>query len=158
MSYLLRRGFMALGLAHAAGWSHAAPSDDADNESLLSDTDYAAARVALKADDPAAALRRLEQVLKRFPDNADVHNELGFAHRRLKNLDQAFVHYRRALAINPQHRAAHEYIGEAFLMVGDVPAAERHLASLRSICLLPCEELRDLETAITEHRQRTAPR
>ena len=73
-------------------------------------------------------------------------------HRRLKQLDKAFVHYRRALQINPQHRGAHEYIGEAYLMVGDVTSAEKHLAALRSICLLPCDEQRELEKAIATHR------
>lgn len=148
---------MALGLV-AAGWSRAAPSDDGDNQALLADRDYAAALAALKAGDAAAALPRLQQALKRFPDHADVHNELGFAHRRLKQLDQAFRHYRRALEINPRHRGAHEYIGEAYLMVGNRPAAERHLASLRSICILSCEELRDLEKAIAEHRIADSPR
>ena len=35
-----------------------------------------------------------------------------------------------------------------------VPSAEKHLAALRSICLLPCEELADLEKAVTEYRGR----
>lgn len=158
MTNIVRRSLLAFGLLASAGWSCAAPSDDGDDQALLADQDYAAALKALKAGDPAAALPRLEKALKRFPDNADVHNELGFAHRRLKQLDKAFLHYRRALAINPLHRGAHEYIGEAYLMVGDLPAAERHLASLRSICVLSCEELRDLEKAIAQHRIRSTPR
>ena len=96
--------------------------------------------------------------LKRFPDNADVHNELGFAHRRMKQLDKAFKHYRRALPINPTYRGAPEYIGEVYLMQGDVTSSERHLAALRSICVLSCEYLRNLEKAIAEHRVRKAPR
>ncbi len=152
MSGPVQRVLVALGLAAAACCGHAAPSDDGDNQALLADQDYMAARTALKAGDDAAAVPRLQRALRRFPDSADVHNELGFAHRRLKQLDKAFEHYRRALELNPQHRGAHEYIGEAYLMVGDVASAERHLASLRSICVLSCEELRDLEKAIAEHR------
>ena len=38
-------------------------------------------------------------------------------------------------------------------MVGDVPNAEKHLAALRAICLLPCEELADLEKAIAKYRR-----
>ena len=152
MTGMLRRGFLALALMAAASGSGAAPSGDGDDQALLADEDYAAARAALKAGNAAAALARLQQTLKRFPDNADVHNELGFAHRRLKQFDTAFAHYRRALEINPQHRGAHEYIGEAYLMVGNLPAAERHLAALRSICVISCEELRDLEKAIAEYR------
>jgi Flp pilus assembly protein TadD len=151
---MLRRQFAALGLAAAMDPLGAAPSDDGEDQALVADPDYAAAAAALKAGDVGRAVPRLLQALKRFPDNANLHNELGFAYRNLKQFDQAFVHYRRALAINPQHRGAHEYIGEAYLMVGDLPAAERHLASLRSICLLPCEEMRDLEKAIADHRAR----
>ena len=73
-------------------------------------------------------------------------------------MDKAFLHYRRALAIDPRHRGAHEYIGEAYLMVGDRPAAERHLAALRSICVLSCEDLRELEKAIAGHRSQGATR
>lgn len=155
---MLRRRFAALLLAAAAGGLRAAPSDDGDDQALLADRDYAAGVAALRAGNAGAALPRLVQALKRFPDNANLHNELGFAYRNVKQLEKAFEHYRRALAINPQHRSAHEYIGEAYLMVGDLAAAERHLASLRSICLLPCEEMRDLEKAIFEHRARGAPR
>jgi hypothetical protein len=38
--------------------------------------------------------------------------------------------------------------------VGDLPNAEKHLAALRDICLLPCDELADLEKAIAEYRKR----
>ena len=153
-----RRGFVALLLAQATAWSHAVSSDDADDQALLADADFAAGMSSLKAGDAAAALPRLQSALKRFPDAADLHNELGFAHRRMRQLDKAFEHYKRALAINPQHRGAHEYIGEAYLMAGDVQAAERHLAALNSICLLPCDEARDLQKAIAAHRGSATPR
>jgi len=130
----------------------AAPSDDADDQALLQDADYRAGLAALKAGDASAALRRFESALRRFPDTADLHNELGFTHRKLRQMDKAFEHYKRALMIEPRHRGAHEYIGEAYLMVGDVASAEKHLAALRSICLLPCEELTELVNAIAVHR------
>lgn len=130
----------------------AVQSDDGDDQSLLADADYAAGRAALKAGEFAAALGRYQAAAKRFPDAADLHNELGFTHRKLRQMDKAFEHYKRALALKPEHRGAHEYIGEAYLMVGDVANAEKHLAALRAICLLPCDELADLQKAITEHR------
>ena len=125
---------------------------------MLADQNYAAALIALKAGNAAVALPHLNLALKRFPDNADGHNELGFAHRRMKQLDKLLEHYRRALAINPTPRGSHEYIGEAYLMLGDVASAERHLAALRSICVLSCAELRDLERAIAEPRVFISPR
>ncbi len=130
----------------------AVQSDDGDDQALLADADYIAGRAALKGGDFAAALRRYQAALKRFPDAADVHNELGFTHRKLRRMDEAFVHYKRALVLKPEHRGAHEYIGEAYLMVGDVAGAERHLSALRSLCLLPCDEMKDLAQAITAYK------
>ena len=146
----------ALWLVPAA--SGAAPSDEGDEQALLADADYAVGLFAFKANDPLSALRRFQAVLKRFPEAAGLHNELGYTYRKLGTLDQAFVHYKRALAIDPRHRGAHEYIGEAYLMTGDVSSAEKHLAALRSICTLPCEEMRDLQAAIDAHRRGTPPR
>ena len=155
-----RRGWW-LGAAACALVLHgvrAAPSDDADDQALLQDEDYVAGRAARKAGNAAAAVRRFESTLRRFPDSADLHNELGFAHRKLRQMDKAFEHYKRALMIEPRHRGAHEYIGEAYLMVGDVANAEKHMAALRTICLLPCEDLTDLEKAISEHRAQAKSR
>ena len=39
-------------------------------------------------------------------------------------------------------------------MVNDLPSAEKHLAALRNICLLSCEELADLDKAVTAYRAR----
>jgi len=140
-----------------AGAVVAAPSSDGDDQALLADADYIAGRAALQAGNDAGALRRFQSALKRFPEAADLHNELGFTHRRLRQMDKAFEHYRRALDLNPQHRGAHEYIGEAYLIVGDVSRARFHLSALHSICLLACDELKDLERAIAEHIARAGP-
>lgn len=152
---LLAAGVAGLGLA-ALGRAAAVSSDEGDDQALLDDADYAAGRAALKAGDFDAALTRFQDALKRFPEAADLHNELGFTHRKLSRLDKAFEHYKRALAIKPDHRGAHEYIGEAYLIAGDLPSAEQHLAELRSICLLPCDEQKELEAAIADHKARAA--
>jgi tetratricopeptide (TPR) repeat protein len=142
-------------LARGAG---AAPSDEGDEQALIADADYAAGLAALKANDFAGALPRFLGALKRFPEAANLHNELGHTYRKLGRLDKAFEHYKRALAIDPRHRGAHEYIGEAYLMAGDVASAEKHLAALRSICTLPCDETRDLQAALDAHRRKASPR
>ena len=135
-----------------AGAAMAAPSADENDQALNADQDYAAGRAALKAGDFNSALGKFQSALRRFPEATDLHNELGFTYRKLHQMDKAFEHYERALAIDPRHRGAHEYIGEAYLMVGDMANAEKHLAELRSICLMPCEELDDLRKAIAEHK------
>ena len=116
------------------------------------DVDYAAGKRAVADKSWAEAAARFKVAARRDPDNADLQNYLGYSFRNLKQFDLAFAYYKRAIELNPRHRGAHEYIGEAYLMVGNLPSAEKHLKALRDICLLPCEELADLEKAIREHR------
>jgi hypothetical protein len=63
------------------------------------------------------------------------------------------LHYRQALSLNPRHRSAHEHLGEAHLVQGDLAKAERHLDALERICLIPCEEYDDLKRAIAEYNK-----
>ena len=116
------------------------------------DPDYAAGKQAMEKKDWTEATKRFSIALKRDPDNPDLQNYLGYTHRNQKQFDLAFKYYKRAIELNPRHRGAHEYIGEAYLMTGDLASAEKHLAALREICLLPCEELDDLDKAVAAYR------
>ncbi|OLC13169.1 MAG: hypothetical protein AUH29_13775 [Candidatus Rokubacteria bacterium 13_1_40CM_69_27] len=148
---------LALAAAIAVGMPLPSLSDpvDTDPEAAARDPDYTAGQQALERKDWPEAVKRFSQAARRDPDNADLQNYLGFAYRNLGQFDPAFKHYQRALELNPRHRGAHEYAGAAYLMVGDLASAEEHLAALRRICLLPCEELADLEREITVYRTRT---
>ena len=119
------------------------------------DPSYAIGKRAIELKDWATAIRALSSVADR-DRNADVQNYLGYAYRNLGQLDRALHHYDRALELDPRHRGAHEYIGEAFLIVNNVPKAEEHLAALGRICQTPCEEYLDLKKAIEEYRKRAA--
>ena len=138
-------------LMAAPAATRADPSDDY-SEVMAQDEDYTAGKAAVDRKDWSEATKRLSRAAVRHPDNADLHNYLGYSYRQLRQFDRAFEHYKRAIAIEPRHRGAHEYIGEAYLMVGDLPSAEKHVAALRAICLLPCEELADLEKAVARYR------
>jgi len=41
--------------------------------------------------------------------SADIQSYLGFAYRKSGQLEPAFRNYKKALALNPRHRSAHEY-------------------------------------------------
>jgi Flp pilus assembly protein TadD len=120
------------------------------------DPDYAAGKHAIDTKDWETAIKRLSSAALRDTRNADIQNYLGYAYRHAGRLDLAFKHYERALQLNPRHRGAHEYVGEAYLIVNDLAKAQDHLGALEKICLIPCEEYEDLKKAIAAYRQRTS--
>ena len=139
------------------GWPVAAIADPVtEDPSSAVDPDFAAGRAAIDARDWPAAIRALSSAALRDTRNADIQNYLGYAYRHTGQMDRAFEHYQRALQLNPRHRGAHEYLGEAYLLVNDLPKAEVHLAALEKICLIPCEEYDDLKKAIAEYRRKAA--
>ncbi|MGH8675876.1 MAG: tetratricopeptide repeat protein [Burkholderiales bacterium] len=94
----------------------------------------------------------LRDALSKDPRNADYHNLYAYAIRRgdKPNLDVVFKHYNEALRIDPKHRGAHEYIGEAYLMVGNVAKAKEHLTALDRLCFFGCDEYSLLKKAVAE--------
>ena len=117
------------------------------------DTDLATARARIDASDWTGATDVLQKAVARDGGNADYHNLLAYAIRKGPNpdMDRVFKHYGEALRINPKHRGAHEYIGEAYLMVGNVGKAKEHLAALDKLCFFSCGEFRDLKRAIERY-------
>jgi len=144
---------IAAGLTLVPGIGIADPAED-DPAAAKLDPDYAAGKQAIEAKNWGAAIKSLSSAALRDTRNADIQNYLGYAYRHTGQFDLAFKHYARALQLNPRHRGAHEYVGEAYLMVNNPAKAEEHLAALQNICLLPCEEYEDLKKAIAGYRKR----
>jgi tetratricopeptide (TPR) repeat protein len=134
--------------------SVAVDTDD-DPAAAKLDPDYAAGRKAIETKNWSAAIKSLSSAALRDTRNADIQNYLGYAYRNAGQMDLAFKHYGRALQLNPRHRGAHEYVGEAYLMVSNLPKAEEHLSKLQGICLLPCEEYDGLRKKIEIYRKAT---
>ena len=107
---------------------------------------------AIEAQDWERAANFLERAADSDPRNADVFNLLAYSYRHLDRLDDAFANYGRALDLDPRHLGAHEYIGEAYLLVGDLAKAEEHLATLTEICA-SCEETEELAEAIEQFKE-----
>jgi Flp pilus assembly protein TadD len=141
------------GLALVPGIGIADPGET-DGAAATLDPEYAAGKQAIEAKNWSAAIKSFSSAALRDTRNPDIQNYLGFAYRHAGQFDLAFKHYARALQLNPRHRGAHEYVGEAYLMVNNLAKAEEHLAALQNICLLPCEEYEDLKNAIAEYRKR----
>ncbi len=144
---------LGLGLAVLPATAIGDPTDEPPGQERM-DPDYAAGTAAIAAKDWPAAIRSLSSAALRDTRSADLQNYLGYAYRQTGQLELAFKHYQRALQLNPRHRGAHEYVGEAYLLVGNLTKAEEHLAALQRICLIPCEEYEDLEKAVANYRRK----
>jgi len=116
------------------------------------DPDFTRGLKAIEAKDWPTAIAALKLALGRDAANPDLYNELGYAERNSGDLDAAFRDYDKALAINPKHRGAHEYVGEAYLLAGNLAKAEEHLAILNKLCLFPCEEYSDLKKKVADYK------
>jgi len=110
------------------------------------------ARAATARKDYPAAAALLRDALAGSPANPEYHNLYAYAVRKGPNpdMDLVFMHYHEALRLAPKHRGAHEYIGEAYLMVGNLPKAREHLARLDDLCFFGCEEYSSLKQAIRD--------
>jgi tetratricopeptide (TPR) repeat protein len=115
------------------------------------DPTYVEGVSAVKRGDYAAAIRLFEAVVARDDRNANAYNWLAYSTRRSGDPAKSIPIYEKALAIDPKHRGEHEYIGEAFLALGDLPKAKEHLAVLDKLCFLPCDEYSDLKKAVREY-------
>jgi tetratricopeptide (TPR) repeat protein len=144
---------IGLTLVWASGASRAIGTDE---DGPPGDPDFVTGKRAIEAKDWNTAIKALSSAALRDTRNADIQNYLGYAHRQLGQMEKAFAYYEQALKLNPRHRGAHEYAGEAALIAGDLPRAQRHLGALERICLLPCEEYDDLKAAITAHLAKQA--
>lgn len=117
------------------------------------DANFVAGKDAIKIDGWQAAVDAFSKALKADPENADIHNYLGYAYRHLGQMENSFSHYDSALRINPNHRGAHAYLGQAYLQVGKPGKADEQLASLEKICGKSCEEYQDLARGIAAYRK-----
>ena len=114
------------------------------------------ARAAIAKEDWGKAQGILREAVARNPQDAAAHNLYAYSMRKGPNpaMDLVFRHYNEALRLDPKHRAAHEYIGEAYLMAGNVAKAKEHLGELDRLCTFGCEEYTKLKKDVAAYEQR----
>src|SRR5258708_11378298 len=140
-----------LSLAIGLGATRAAlttPAYAVDNMSSTDAPDLTSVRAKLKAKDFAAALTELRDLAEDI-QQADVYNLLGFALRKTGDVKTSLTYYTKALELQPDHKAAREYLGELYVETGNMEKAKEQLAALAKLCPGGCEEREDLQKAIT---------
>jgi len=150
MKLPIQRTLITLLLASAAPAFGAADWNDRPPD--RSDFAYENALAAAKSKDFTRAASILREAIVQNPRNADYHNLYAYSIRMGHNpeMNLVFRHYNEALRLSPDHRGAHEYIGEAYLMVDNLPKAKEHLSVLNGLCRRGCDELKKLQKAISD--------
>ncbi len=96
------------------------------------------------------ALPLLFHLDEESPNNPDVLNLIGFSLRKTGQMDNALGYYLRALALDPEHLGANEYLGELYLEMKQPAKARERLAVLQRACG-DCEEFEELQTKIDRY-------
>ena len=82
------------------------------------------------------------------PNNSMVLTMIGYATRKLGDVDSGLAYYQQALTIDPNNADAREYLGEAYAESGRLDLARAELAKVEAICGTECEQYEDLAEAI----------
>jgi len=129
-------------------------ADDRPDPPKPRSPDLEKGRQAIDAKDYRAAVDHLLKAAKDAPKDADVHNLLGYGYRHLGQFDKSMEHYQLALSLDPNHRGAHEYIGELYLQMDQLANAEKQLQALQKACpwFGRCSEHDDLKGAIERYK------
>ncbi len=105
-------------------------------ESENADPNFEIALSAVQREDWRGAIAALENLIERRAFDDDAHTLLGYAYRKRGDYEASLRSYRRALELNPHHRGALEYLGEAYLELGDRLRALETLERLAEVCQL----------------------
>ena len=115
------------------------------------------AKKDLAAGKADSAKKKFGKALKKFKDAVDTDpayfeawNMVGFCSRKSGDLKRSFEAYEKCLLIQPEYAQAHEYLGEAYLMSGDLAKAKEQLLWLVS---RKSEQAGELATKIDEFQK-----
>lgn len=125
------------------------PALAVDTETPKGAPDLLAVRAMIKQKDFAIARDELFR-LADMHQHADVYNLLGFTLRKTGDYTRALTYYRKALDFDPNHKGAHEYLGELYVETKQPEKAREILTALIKLCPDGCEEREDLEKAMRD--------
>lgn len=119
--------------------------------------EYTIAKRLIKHEKYQEAIPHLQSALADKPHDADILNYLGYTKRMVGDYDASLDYYKRALAVDPDHKGAHEYLGELYLQMHDQASAQKELDTLASLCPSGCDERDALTKAMAAYVPPAAP-
>jgi tetratricopeptide (TPR) repeat protein len=82
------------------------------------------------------------------PNTAEALNYRGYATRKLGRVEEGIGYYLKAVALDPDYTLVREYLGEAYLVKGDIASAKAQLVEIEKRCGTTCEPYGELAEAI----------
>jgi tetratricopeptide (TPR) repeat protein len=82
------------------------------------------------------------------PNTAEALNYRGYATRKLGRTDEGISYYLKSVQLDPKYPRVREYLGEAYVIKGQLDLAKDQLKTIKTLCGTGCEEYRDLNDAI----------
>jgi predicted Zn-dependent protease len=127
------------------------PKPKKKDSSLNQDQIYSLGYWQAKTGEYSTALATLQSA----PDQSDprVQTMIGFTLRKVGRVDEAFGYYLKALATRPDATTTRQYLGEAYLQIGDTVRAREQLAEIAKRCGTACEDYTALAEEIARHER-----
>ncbi len=135
-------GFAAVLMIAGSAWALGSSTPTRRTSRILQ-----AAKSLIDDDKYSEAIPILQKLIKDKGAYADALNLLGYSYRKSGDAKTALDYYNQALAMEPKHLGANEYLGELYLEMKQPDKAKERLAVLKAACG-DCEEYEDLENAI----------
>jgi predicted Zn-dependent protease len=120
--------------------------------SLTDDQIYSLGYWQAKDGKYAAALETLRAAAN--PADPRIETMIGFSLRKLGRLDEAMGAYQRVLAAYPDRTTTRQYLGEAYLQMGEAAKAKEQLAEIAKRCGTACEDYQLLAEEIAKFERR----
>jgi predicted Zn-dependent protease len=127
------------------------PKQKDKNSSLDQDQIYSLGYWQAKNGEHGVALATLRTA--RNQDDPRVQTMIGFTLRKLGRVDEACDYYFKALATRPDATTTRQYLGEAYLQVGQPGKAREQLAEIAKRCGTTCEDYTALAEEIARHER-----
>lgn len=118
------------------------------NQELSDDDLFHAGYWLARGGDFQLALHYLRQV--RNKDDVRALTYIGYATRKLGQVDAAMGYYERALGLDANYTVARAYLGEAYLQRGQRERAVEQLSEIANRCGTLCEEYKELSAALAK--------
>jgi predicted Zn-dependent protease len=96
----------------------------------------------------AAALETLRSAANQ--SDPRIQTMIGFSLRKLGRVDEAMGYYNAVLAAHPERTTTRQYLGEAYLQIGQPEKAKEQLSEIAKRCGQACDDYQLLADAIAK--------